>query len=257
MFVLLGLFAVGCYESHSEQRDGAADSGMGPDSDLDSGLTEAGWMDTGLQFRSCRAGEPFPDCYCWIEDSRTDPNGRCITPISEPNAENCVVGNGCATRQWLCTDLGNGALHGRSEYGICIPIAACEWLHSFASRALCFYEDGTFFDTGELASDPCRDDERGVLCGPGCGGCAAGWSCVGVSERSGLGICAQGLPSTSISRCHVDSRPGCPIGSACLGFVLPADVTTVRPEQVWHSCVPVGMCGALASRYPDRFRCPD
>jgi len=49
--------------------------------------------------------------------------------------------------------------------------------------------------------------------------------------------------------------PPCPSGQACVGFVLPPDITTVQPEQVWHSCVSAADCTQLAAHHPDRFHC--
>jgi hypothetical protein len=250
--IAVALALTGCYQAHGRPAgaDGrVSDGGTGI---FDDGAPEAGVMDGGLDLRAC--GLPItPECVCWIEHVTEDPNGRCITPYGDHDLAQCDVGNGCA-RDWLCNDLGNGIVHGRSRYGICVPREACTWLRSIDSRAVCFYEDGTPFDTGSMASEACAAEDRGIVCGPGCGGCASDQSCVGVSERSGLGLCVNGSPPTSSSRCGSEF-PGCFPGRACVGFVLPSDVTTVLPEQVWHACVRSDSCLRLATHYPDRFRC--
>lgn len=243
--IATALAVTACYEAHGSDTDAAVDGS--------SEILDAGARDAGLDLRACRA-PGTPECYCWVPYPTEDPNGRCITPFGDDDIAICDVGGGCGRPNWLCNDLGGGALRGSSQGGICVPPEACSWLRSVDALAICFYEDGTPFDTGQIADDACAASDRGVVCGPGCGGCASGQTCVGASERSGLGLCASGSPPDSPSRCGADF-PSCPPGQACLGFILPADVTTVRQEQVWSSCVGSAQCVSLTMRYPDRFRC--
>ena len=261
LVLVSALLLAACYASHG-RGDGSADAG-GPLPDVrdssahdrdggDIGPDGSSPPDAGFDLRSCSApGTPL--CYCWAEDP-TDPNGRCITPYGDEDVEGCTIGMGCAEPGWFCNDLGGGALRGQSRFGICVPREACLWLRSIESRAVCFYEDGTPFDTGVISPMACTATERGVLCGPECGACDARDTCVGSSERSGLGICALGPSPSSPDRCG-SGFAECGPGEACLGFVLPDDVTTVDPARVWHSCVPREDCTAIAARYPERFRC--
>lgn len=249
------LLCGGCLDSHQPRvdgdlRDGGArdarvmgDSGPFRDSEPQDG--SAG--DAGIELMPC---EVNPDCYCWSDYPETG-WGHCITPTGR-EIELCEIGLPCPSAGWLCNDLGSGVspFLGDSSYGVCVSLGACAWLRARDSGARCFYEDGTFYDTGELASDPCDAEDRGRVCGPGCGECERTRICVGVSERSGLGLCGRRSDTTC-------TRGSCDDGLGCVGFVVHEGVSTVDPEFVWRSCVPRDECARLASRYPTRFRCLD
>jgi len=211
--------------------------------------------DVGVDPPEC---EPTPECLCWADAPDGGPFRRpyhCITPYGEP-VEPCDVGNGCQSPGWLCNDLGNGDRGVSWHYGACVSLGICAWLRERESRARCYYEDGTLYETGALAADPCGGADRGTLCGPACGPCQGERVCVGVSERSGIGLCVRGTPADSPDRCG-PMHPGCGDGLGCVGFVLPLDVSQAAPESVWHACVQRAECGRLAAQYPDRFRCTE
>lgn len=153
-------------------------------------------------------------------------------------------------------DFGSGRLRGISDDGACVSVQACGWLASLDDEAAhdCFYEDGTSYVDGRTLSESCLLSEAGTLCGPECGGCGDGRVCVGVSERSGLGLCAPEVPGAPPARCG-SGYPRCDAGEGCLGFVLPDDVTTVDPQRPFRACVPRSACDDIAARRPDRFRC--
>jgi len=251
----------GCFEAHGRTPDGEVgvpDGGVrDARADHDTG---SGNSDGGLRIVECdfRDESPAGDwCYCWELDVDRGGAGICLTPRS--GAVLCDIGVGCPNSGQRCNDLGWTARENRARTGVCVLREMCRYLSERDEyRPRCYYEDGTPFQTGELASTSCAAGDRGRLCGPGCGSCDEGEQCVGVSERSGLGLCVRGTASDSPDHCtwpDIENGVECGGSNACLGFVLPPDVTAVQDHQPWHACVPRERCHDVASRYPERFRC--
>ncbi len=253
--VLFALIETGCPDSHwgdgGQDVDGGSpllDSGEIP-RDAQIGA-DGGEVDAGFVPVRC---DGTPECYCFAEDTVHGPSYR-LTPLGEPIAP-CEVGSGCDRDGWLCNDLGWGERLGVDWHrGVCVQTGVCAWQRAHDSRTWCYYEDGSFYSTGELAREACEDVDRNVVCGPACGGCDAPRTCVGVSERSGLGLCIRGTPADSPDRCG-PMHDACGEGLGCVGFVLADGVSFAAPQSVWHSCVSREACDRLQARYPDRFRC--
>ena len=140
--------------------------------------------------------------------------------------------------------------------GWCTSRAVCDEMRRLEpGNGQCFYADGALYRGGPLARGGCEESERGLLCGPGCGGCPEGYECFGPSEAHGLGLCArQGLPD-SPSLCAPTS-PICPEGKACLRLrTAPGSPIEVAPSLRAGICVGPRRCREVAARHPDRFEC--
>ena len=202
-------------------------------------------------------------CICYTADTGGS-SGYCLLPLPPDydcegtfRPELCLIGVGCA-RGGLCADLRpfpDGGVVG----GLCVRENVCMHARRVGSLLRCYYEDGSPYDTGIRRDAECLADEAGLLCGTGCGLCPTGTTCVGASERSGLGLCVQcaseegdfGVPS------HCGAGGSCASSDACLGFVPPSDVTSPDFEYLWHVCVPARLCELIADRHPERFTCVD
>lgn len=250
---MLFVLATGCPAVHGT--DAGLDAGnasfdAGPGSP-DASMIDGSVVDAAVEPERCSADDML-DCYCWAEDPRRGP-AYCITPRGAP-IEVCDVGNGCSTSDHLCNDLAAPERGFPASAGVCVSLSMCAWLRARDSRTRCYYEDGTLYDTGVLASAPCDAADSGLVCGPGCGECPGGRECVGVSERSGLGLCVRTPVAESPDRCG-EGYASCGSDQRCVGFVLPEGVSFARAERVWHRCVARETCTRLAEWYPDRFYC--
>lgn len=250
--LLLSTLCAGCPTSH--RVDGELDGGNGwtdATAGPDAAARDANGLDSGIEPEPCVV--PDRECWCWSE-TRERTRAQCITPRGAPLEFCDVIGNGCSTPDHLCNDIGNNELGPDYLAGVCTSTAMCAWLRARDSRAWCYYEDGTLYDTGVLASEPCDAAESGLVCGPGCGGCSSGRECIGVSERSGLGLCVRSPVAESPDRCG-ELHAECGSGQACVGFVLPDGISFASQASVWHGCVSREACARLEARYPDRFYC--
>ncbi|MBX3270456.1 MAG: hypothetical protein KF729_09360 [Sandaracinaceae bacterium] len=263
--LVAGLLA-GCLSRHD--RDGALDADTGAQLDagprpdagpwLDDAMAADGMSpprDAGFEPEECLPPSD-PPCFCYSESRRPSDN-ICITPRAV-EVEVCDVGYGCPVPGWLCNYLPGESLgrEPRRLHGFCTELAMCAWLREREWTPRCYYDDGTPHETGELMRTACQEQDigRAIVCGPECGVCAGGRVCVGLSERSGIGLCVRGVPGDSPDRCG-EGYPSCPGDWGCLGFVLPDGVSLASQASVWHSCVPRDACDDLAGRYPERFYC--
>lgn len=248
-------FLMGCSASHPAPEDCAGE--VAPPSVLPSDRAC-----NGLRSPTC------PDCYCWFEDA--DDLGYCLSAPDggdpcEWTIDDCRIGIACLDQRMLCSDVGSTIRYSEARGVVCIYEEMCRRALRDGSRLRCYYEDGSMFESGTRAIEACHEHELGVLCGPGCGDCPVGGRCIGVSERSGLGLCVGcgeiGVadappPAPARPNPHCALGASCPSGSSCLGFVAPAD-GLVEPDEVAHRCAPTALCREIAARRPDRFRCLD
>lgn len=261
--VLASAIAVGCYAS-----DGPPGAGRGTDAGRvgtdgggdattdgdyvrgDCGVSADGLPRCHLFDRRCGG------CLCWGVGEGDERHGVCLTDPDDPRAgELCTVASGCARRGSLCHDLGNTATEGKPLEGVCVSTDVCDILRRRGDESRCYYEDGTAYETGEVPESPCRVEHEEVICGPGCGECASGRDCFGISERSGLGLCMNAPVPSSIDRCGVDYDE-CLEDESCVRLVVPP-TTPVPASEVSGACVSTGVCRELAREYPERFRCPE
>jgi len=272
--VLIALAAGGCYQVHmaSEGRpagDASIDTRHVDGGNIDSDARDAEHADSAVDAPGDAASDGRPvepahcssvrGCYCFPEIPAGS-GGRCLTPTADDdNNEVCYVGHSCSRADRFCNDLGGGEQYGTSTWGMCVERSTCIWLFEhdslFTYTPLCFYEDGSEVQGRERARTECpAEGAAGTLCGPACNECERGRVCVGLSERSGLGLCVRPPTTSSPDRCAED-MPLCSGADGCLRFVVPADITTVGPSDVWGACVPRAECHRVAEAHPERFRC--
>lgn len=258
--LLVSVIAMGCYTSNAPSGD-VRDTDAGSDA-RSHAMADGGDVrgDCGVSEEGLPRCSPFDSacggCVCWGVGEGDERHGVCLTDPDDPGTQElCTVASGCARRDRLCHDLGNTATEGRPLEGVCVSMEVCEVLRRHEDESRCYYEDGTMYVTGEVPGSACRAEHEGVVCGPGCGECASGRDCFGISERSGLGLCMNAPVTTSIDRCGVDYDE-CLEHESCVRFVVPS-TTPVPASEVSGACVDRDVCSDLAREYPERFRCPE
>lgn len=241
-----------CYGSHGGAEgvaDGGRDGGATRDAsgDVDATVDES-YCELSDGLRRCDFDRcPHERCTCYFNHV-SERYGFCVEPPAGTEVSDCSSAAPCVAG--LCMDLGNVAELGPPLLvGYCASISFCDALRRMEDPAICFYADGSAFETGAVPEASCPLD-FGALCGPGCRDCPAGLECWGLSEASGLGVC---VPEDDPTPCGAGDGL-CPLDAGCLRFQSGPDAV-LPPEEVAGVCVDESTCQSIADEYPGRFWC--
>lgn len=225
----IAMWACGCALSHERDAGGGRSErdGASPDADLGHDCPVIGG------YRGCGAlcAAPCPERWQCVEYLQVCLPRPSMVPVEDHRGEIPVCAfsarrsatSGPAER--YCWDgtvcaIDPSTFDRVSWANRCVPVEYCREAPEHGIDAPCYYSDHTWFVTGPPAVDACPApaDPLTPFCGGPCGDCpfhvvSGGTgppqldydiSCVGISERRGVGVCTFGLKWG----CRRDARMG-------------------------------------------------